>query len=795
MNTELWYKSSAKTFSEALPVGNGSLGAVIYGGVPQENILLNLDTFWSGSKRKKEKAIPEELLAQVKSLVFEKQYGKAQKLIEENLLGGYNESYMPVGSLCYMFENIDQGNVTEYRRSLDLTQAVAATSFRNKNNRISSELFISYPDHLLVSKISAEDQSALDLTVWLDSLLPHQVEIIHGNTILLSETAPTHVEPNYIKSSEPIIYEKNQFGMRCICQVRVETEGGKLTARKGGISISGATTVYFYLTIVDGYRGYFKELENEEEVMREKCDSILNICRKYNYEDIKQRHLEDYRQLFGRVSFQLNDNHDDSSTSDRLRNLKEGREDRGLYCLYFQYSRYLMIASSRKGTQPANLQGIWSDSIRPVWSSNWTININTEMNYWMIGSCNLLECHEPLMRMVGELSAAGEETARNQYYCRGWAANHNVDLWRQTAAVGGLAKYAYWPMGGVWLSIQIYDYYRYTKDFSFLKQEAFPVMTGAARFCADWLMAGEDGFYHTAPSTSPENTFLDKEGNECGVSYSSTMDISLIRELFQNVMEAYEILGLKDDLYIEIKKKAAKLPPYKVGEDGRLLEWVEEYKEKDAGHRHFSPLVGFHPGRTINKRDSKELVAACKKFIEYKINNGGGHIGWSCAWLVNFYARLENGEMAYFYLRHLLQHSTYDNLFDLHPPLGENDGEKEVFQIDGNFGSAAGVAAMFLQSYLDKIELLPALPAEWTEGSMEGLLAENGFVVSVYWSNGILTKADITSLLGEKARIKYKAPIAVKEEEMLEVNNLSPDEIEFPTSKGHKYTIIPKEDC
>lgn len=794
MNTELWYKSPARSFSEALPIGNGRLGAMVFGGIPREKILLNLDTFWSGCKRGDEREIPEETIRKIQTLTLNEQYKEAEELTESSLLGDYNESYMPLGLLHYELDHTNSDCITDYKRCLDLERAVHTVSYKINNANVTSQVLASYEDNVIMIKIKVDPVSRIDMTLWLDSPLQHQVTVPDANTMILSEQAPSHVVPNYIECDQPIRYDEDKPGMKAICRMEICTGGGSSYIKDGKIKIKGATEITMLLAAACGYKSYFEKIEQREEVLQEDCAKQLFGLRQYTYQQLLDRHTVDYQKLFHKMYFTLNESRDELSTSERLERLKSGEEDNGLFCLYFHYSRYLMIASSRTGSQPANLQGIWSDSVRPVWSCNWTININTQMNYWMIGPCNLLECHEPLMKMVKELSIEGQKSAKSQLHCKGWLANHNIDIWRQTSPVGGLAKYAFWPMGGVWLTNQIYDYYRFTKDTDFLRHELWPVMLGAARFCADWLIEGRDGYLHTAPSTSPENTFYDKNGTECAVSNSTTMDISLMKELFMNLLKTYEVLGERDSFYDEIKTKLGKLPEYKTGKDGQLLEWISEFQEKDSGHRHFSPLVGFHPGRVINKRDNKELVIACQKLIERRLKSGGGHIGWSCAWLINLFARLQDGEHAFYYLKCLLQKSTYDNLFDLHPPLGENDGEREVFQIDGNLGSAAGVAAMFVQSYLDEIELLPALPKNWTEGSMEGILAEGGFEVSIRWKEGNLAEAFIVSNLGEKARVRYREPIKAETEaeDELQVTYISSCIIEFPTKKGARYTITRK---
>lgn len=351
----------------------------------------------------------------------------------------------------------------------------------------------------------------------------------------------------------------------------------------------------------------------------------------------------------------------------------------------------------------------------------------------MAGVCNLLECYEPLLSLLKDLSVAGKETAKKNFYCEGWVANHNVDIWRSTKAVAGMAKYAFWPMGGVWLSTSLFEYYKYTRDKDLLNKEIYPILKGSAEFCLSWLEKLDDGYYHTPLSTSPENTFYDKDGRECAISYSSTMDIALIKELFKDILYSSRILKIEDDFIAKLKRVYAKLPPYKIGKDGKLQEWIEDFSEVNKGHRHFSPLFAFFPGTTISDKENEKFIAAVEKFIEIRLENGGGHTGWSLAWIINLYAKLGNVEKALKYLRELIANSSYDNLLDLHPPLGENEFEKVVFQIDGNFGGISGIANILLKCINGKDEMSKNLTKIWEKGSISGLLDFEGKEVNLEW--------------------------------------------------------------
>lgn len=753
MNTKLKYITPAKSFTEALPLGNGSLGAMVYGGVPEEHITLNHDTFWSGTGRRPEKEIDAKILGHARELLFEEKFWEAEQFIKEHMLGFYNESYMPLGELNYRFEEI--GEIEQYSRNLDLENAIFSSEFCSKNTLYQTEVFISYPAKALILRMKVSGSEKLNLSVNLNSKVRHDMKAEVSQDLYIFGNAPSNVQPNYLTCDHPITYDEQNPGMAFGCYLHIENTGGEVTALKDELKVKNADEVLFYLTAEDGYRGYKKRIEKDPEVCIAQCRKSLEILKNRDYESLKQEHIIDYKSVYKDVRLELEKEESDMPLDQRLAEFRNGKQDLGLLCLFFHYNRYLMVASSRKGSQPANLQGIWNESIHPVWSSNWTVNINTEMNYWMNGSCNLLDSYLPFVEFVSELSDAGKETARKQYHCSGWTANHNVDIWRQTGPVAGEPKYAYWPMGGIWLCAQSYEYFKYSKDIEYLKTKIFPAMKGAVEFCLDWLQLREDGKYYTAPSTSPENTFADKEGRACGVSYMTTSDLAIIKEMFLNYAEAVKVLEVKDDLTNKIEEYQKRLPEYQISKTGKIQEWIQDFDEIDAGHRHFSPVFGFHPGHSIKKTDT-ELVEACKKFIEEKVKNYSQQIGWSCAWLINLWARLGDGTKANYYYEELLRESVYDNLFDLHPPLGETDGEREVFQIDGNFGSASAVAEMLLESEEGKITILPAVPESWKTGSIKGLLAVGNIRVDLSWKDGKPERISLFSENSQNVEIVYK---------------------------------------
>lgn len=730
METKLWYKTQATSFTQALPIGNGSLGAMVYGKVPEEYISLNIDTLWSGTGRKQDKYLDRSILEEAKKLSLSGKYYEADKLVEKNLLGEYNESYMPLGILKYRYINIDKPR--EYKRELDLEKAIVKTNFLSGDVEYTSEIFASYPARAIILSIRASKKSALNIEFALESKL--KVDIIADKSFsIVKGFAPSHVEPNYVDSNNPIIYDENNSGMPFCTYMEIESEDGIITANSNKIYVKAASEIRIILTADTGYLKRKYSIDYDINRCIQACKKRMEGIRDKSYTYILQEHLNDYQKLFYKSIFKLESETIKRDTSERIKLFREGSEDLGLYCLYYHYGRYLLISSSRKGSEASNLQGIWSEELRPAWSSNFTININTQMNYWPAGVCNLLECYEPLLSLLKDLSVAGKETAKKNFYCEGWVANHNVDIWRSTKAVAGMAKYAFWPMGGVWLSTSLFEYYKYTRDKDLLNKEIYPILKESAEFCLSWLEKLDDGYYHTPLSTSPENTFYDKDGRECAISYSSTMDIALIKELFKDILYSSRILKIEDDFIAKLKRVYAKLPPYKIGKDGKLQEWIEDFSEVNKGHRHFSPLFAFFPGTTISDKENEKFIAAVEKFIEIRLENGGGHTGWSLAWIINLYAKLGNVEKALKYLRELIANSSYDNLLDLHPPLGENEFEKVVFQIDGNFGGISGIANMLLKCINGKGEISKNLTKIWKKGSISGLLDFEGKEVNLEW--------------------------------------------------------------
>ena len=793
-NLTLWYKQPARNWNEALPIGNGRIGAMIFGKPESELIQLNEQSLWSGGPvNKNPNPEASKHLQEVRDAIFAEDFEKAEKLTKQ-LQGLYSEAYQPLGDL--VFHQKYNGEATDYYRDLNINNAVSTTRFKVGNTEFTREFFVSAPAQAMVFKLKSSQKEALDFMISTKSLHPILKSLIGKNQIAMRGKTPASAAPNYVSDRKnPVVYEdkNNCNGTRFDWRLVLQSTDGKSTTDTSGFHVWDASEAVFVLTVGSSFNGFDKCPDSEGKDEKALAENNLKLSKGKSYDELKTTHIADYQRFFKRMSFSLNGNPSvDLPTDQRLLKYTEGAKDPSLESLYFQFGRYLLISCSRPDGLPANLQGIWNNSVRPPWSSNYTININTEMNYWLAEMCNLSELHTPLLKHIKAIAETGKSTAKNFYNARGWVAHHNSDVWGLSNPVGDLGKgsptWANWTMGGAWLSQHLWTHYAFTGDKKYLKEQAYPLMKEASIFCEDWLIQDGKGHLVTAPSTSPENVFITDKGAKASVSMATTMDMSIIWDVFTNTIEASEVLGIDADFRKELLEKRAKLFPLQIGKKGNLQEWYKDWEDVEPQHRHTSHLYGLHPGRQISPLRTPEFANAAKKTLEIRGDDG---TGWSKSWKINFWARLHDGNHAYKLVRELLKLTgmegteytkgggTYPNLFCAHPP----------FQIDGNFGGTSGIAEMLLQSHDGLLNILPALPDDWASGEIKGLKAQGGFEVDMTWKDKKITALTIHSSLGGICKLKVpntlklngKAKLSTQKDKSL---------VDFMTEKGGKYTLI-----